>query len=525
MRKDKSLHWADQLAQRIIAQFPDKKIYTVAAGITPSGTIHIGNFREIITVDLIYRALKSQGKKARFIYSWDDYDRIRKVPKNVPNKEEFKKYMFIPGVDAPDPWGCHKSYTEHFEKELEDVLPKTGIKPEFIYQNKMYKKCKYADQIKFVLENKDKVRLILDKYRKEPLPEKWFPLSIYCDKCKREQTEVTDWNKKYTLKYKCECGFEGETNFKKQGNVKLLWRVDWPMRWKYEDVSAEGGGKEHNTKGGSIDTGHDLCRNVFKHTPPVRFMYDFITIKGSGGKMASSLGNVITLREVLEVYEPEMVRWLFAGTRPNTEFAISFDLDVLKIYEDFDKCERIYFGEQKAKNDKEKANQKRIYELSAVNKPPKKLPFQPSFRHLTNVLQFNNLDINKSISFYEKQLKDKFDKERLRKRAQCAVNWINKHAPEDFKFTLQEKVPKGIKLNKKQKNALKDVAKILKKKDNWEDKELHEEFYIIIKNNDLEIKDFFKAAYNVLINKDKGPKLAAFVIEIKDKAVKLFDSV
>jgi len=331
-----SKYWADQIAQKVVKEFPKEKEYTVAAGITPSGTIHIGNFREIITVDLIYRAIRDLGKNVRFIYSWDDYDRIRKVPKNIPNPKEFEKYMYMPGVDAPDPWGCHKSYTEHFEEEVIEQLPHVGIKPEFIYQNKMYRGLKYVDEIKFVLENRFQVSKILNKYRTEPLPDDWYPVSIYCEKCNREQTKIIEWDNKYTLKYKCDsCGFTGETNFKKQGNVKLPWRVDWPMRWRYEKVTCEGGGKDHNSPGGSLDTGHDLCKNVFKHNPPVRFMYDFITIKGAGGKMSSSTGEVVTLKEVLEIFTPEITRYIFAGRKPQTEFNITFDEDVLKIYEDF----------------------------------------------------------------------------------------------------------------------------------------------------------------------------------------------
>ena len=85
-----SYHWTDIAAENIIRQKGDKPNYTVAAGITPSGTVHIGNFREIITVELVKRALEKKGKKVRFIYSWDDYDVFRKVPKNMPKQEELK---------------------------------------------------------------------------------------------------------------------------------------------------------------------------------------------------------------------------------------------------------------------------------------------------------------------------------------------------------------------------------------------------------------------------------------------------
>ena len=51
--------WADKIAKKIVEIKGDKEEYVVAAGITPSGTIHIGHFREMITVDLVSRALQS----------------------------------------------------------------------------------------------------------------------------------------------------------------------------------------------------------------------------------------------------------------------------------------------------------------------------------------------------------------------------------------------------------------------------------------------------------------------------------
>ena len=43
-------HWADQTAEKIIRERGDLDVYTCASGITPSGTVHIGNFREIISL-------------------------------------------------------------------------------------------------------------------------------------------------------------------------------------------------------------------------------------------------------------------------------------------------------------------------------------------------------------------------------------------------------------------------------------------------------------------------------------------
>ena len=130
--KSSALHWADQVAEKVIQIKGDKEKYTVASGITPSGTVHIGNFREIITTELIARALRSKGKKIRFIYSWDDYDVFRKVPANMPKQEMLQTYLRKSIVDVPDPFGKEESYARHHEVEIEHAIQKVGIKTEFL---------------------------------------------------------------------------------------------------------------------------------------------------------------------------------------------------------------------------------------------------------------------------------------------------------------------------------------------------------------------------------------------------------
>ena len=290
------------------------------------------------------------------------------------------------------------------------------------------------------------------------------------------------------------------------------------MRWNYEKVDFEPGGKDHSTAGGSYETGKKICKAVWNWDAPTYVMYNFISIKGGPGKMSSSSGNVIDLNDVLEIYEPELVRYLFAGTRANKEFNISFDTDVLKIYEDYDKCERIYFGEEKV-NEKETEKQKRIYELSQIGKIPTMLPYQPGFRHLTTVLQINQLDVNKAVKYLEEQLKNDFDKKRLKTRAQCAKNWLYKYAPEDFKFTVQNKCL--VTLAKEEKKILQQLAERLLEKE-WTDIDLHEEIYVLCQGNNFSPPEFFKLVYKVLINKEKGPKLASFILEIgRERVAKL----
>ena len=63
------MHWSEEIAERLIKKNPDKEEYICAAGISPSGSVHIGNFRDIATPLFVVKALQKMGKKAKLIIS------------------------------------------------------------------------------------------------------------------------------------------------------------------------------------------------------------------------------------------------------------------------------------------------------------------------------------------------------------------------------------------------------------------------------------------------------------------------
>ena len=488
--------WADQIADEIIKK-EDKKEYVCASGITPSGNVHIGNFREVITTDLVVRALRDKGKKVRFLYSWDDHDRFRKVPKNVP--EEYEKYIGMSISDMPSPYNEKLSYAEYFEKEFENSLKKVWIEPDFIRQSLMVGKSKYADLIKLAVENKEVIMKILNKYRKEPLPKDWWPVTIYCGKCKKDFTKIISVEG-YEVEYECSCGNKEKVDMRKSGIVYSPWRVNWPMRWKYEGVDFEPGGIDHSVEGGSFTTAKEIVKAVFDGKVPMYQFYDWVKIKG-GKEFSSSSGNALTLNDVEKVYEPEILRYLFVGTKPKTGFQISFDNDVIKIYEDFDKLEEEYY------EGKLDPRQKRIYELSKVNIEKNK-PQKTNFRHLVTLAQIGKLEgLNKH---------DKI-------RAEKVKNWLELYAGEDMKFEVQEKLK--FPFEGKDKEALVELRETLKSKD-FTPEELFNEFYSICEKLEIKNTDFFRIAYQAIIGKEKGPRLAEFILLIgKDKIIKLLNQL
>lgn len=512
-----STHWADIHADKIIRErgplTPSKSQYTCASGITPSGTVHIGNFREIISVDLVVRALRDKGVPVRFIYSWDDYDVFRKVPANIPDPESFSRYLRLPITRVPDPWGEYDSYARAHEKRLEAVLPTLGVEPEYIYQTDRYTASHYAQGIRRALEHRDTIRGILDEFRSEPLPSDWWPVSVFSRFTGKDTTTVLSWDGEWGLTYRCDdSGREETVDLRSTDCVKLPWRVDWPMRWKEEDVDFEPAGKEHHSAGGSFDTARRVVEAVYDGSAPVTFKYDFISIKGMGGKISSSLGNVIDLNDVLSVYQPEIVRYLFAGTRPNAEFAISFDLDVIKIYEDYDRCERVYYGLEEV-GEKKRAKESRIYELSQVAQPAAQAPLQIPFRHLCNVLLITAGDIDAALARFGDFSDEEI--ERHRTRARCAWNWTQTHAPEDFRFTLRGPADAPVDLDDATRTCIRLLAdEIETNLDSHDEKSLQEYIYTVARGNGLEPADFFTAMYQVLVGKDKGPRLSGFLITL-----------
>jgi lysyl-tRNA synthetase, class I len=489
--------WADAIADEIIKR-KKKAEYVCASGIGVSGTLHIGNFRDGITTDLVVRALRDKGKKVRFVYSWDDFDRFRKVPANVP--KNYEKYIGMPVSDILSPFKKGMSYTKYFEDKFKAELVEVGVKPKFISQSEMNRKCKYASLIKKSLDNNDKIKRVLNKYRKEPLGKDWYPVSVYCEKCCKDFTKIID-AKGYEIEYECKCGFKDKIDYREKGIVKLKWRVDWPARWKYEGVDFEPGGGDIGAAGGSYVTGKEIAKNVFDYEAPKYVYYEMINFKGESGRFSGSKGNVLTVSDLLEIYEPEILRYLFVGTRPNKGFQISFDADVIKVYDEYDLLEEKYFDKIAT------PQERRIYELSQV-KPAKKRSEKLSFRHLVTFVQTGKTgELNAGSKL----------------RAEKVKNWLENYAPEDFKFEVQEKI--SVKLDKKQKQALIALKESLAVKDFTED-ELFNEFYEICKAVDISNKEFFGGAYGVIINKARGPRLAALILAIgKDKVVELLGKI
>ena len=65
----------------------------------------------------------------------------------------------------------------------------------------------------------------------------FYPTTLYCERCGKDTTTITHFNEVLkTVRYECICGNQNELSVLNTNNMKLNWKIDWPMRWMIEDV-------------------------------------------------------------------------------------------------------------------------------------------------------------------------------------------------------------------------------------------------------------------------------------------------
>ncbi|HKD97186.1 MAG TPA: lysine--tRNA ligase [Micromonosporaceae bacterium] len=356
--------FADEVIEESERRAPGKPV-VVASGLSPSGPIHLGNLREVMTPHLVADEIRRRGVDCVHILSWDDYDRYRKVPAGID--PTWAEHIGKPLSEVPAPPGSpYPTWAEHFKAPMTDALHELGIEFHPISQSAMYTSGAYREQILLAMRERDRVDAVLDRYRTKnraaqaaaaaatdpeegaERPESldadedergaagYFPYRPYCSACGRDSTTVTRYDDATTaLTYTCAYG-HGETVLLSEFNRgKLVWKVDWPMRWAYEGVVFEPSGVDHSSPGSSFVVGGQIVTEVFGGVPPIGPMYAFVGISGMA-KMSSSRGGVPTPAEALELMEAPLLRWLYARRRPNQAFKISFDQEMQRLYDEWD---------------------------------------------------------------------------------------------------------------------------------------------------------------------------------------------
>ncbi len=357
--------WVTRAADDAIGHAGEGKPVTVSSGISPSGPVHLGNLREFLTVHFVADELRRRGVPVRHLHVWDDYDRFRKVPREVD--PSYAEYIGRPLSAVPDPWECHPSWAEHFKEPLRESLHAMGCDMEEVSQTERYQAGVYREQVLLAVQHRGEIESVLARYRTkkvvaEPVSEQEaealedsvaadddvegttelerFPYKPYCLTCLRDATTVTAYYDASTdLSYTCDRGHAHTINLATQDEGKLAWKVDWPMRWAFEHVDFEPAGMDHATPGSSFTVGHELVEKVFGMPRPAWFGYGFVGFAGVQ-KMSSSAGGAPTAQDALRVLEAPILRWLYVRRNPKQTFDIDFGPEVVRLYDEWDSLSR-----------------------------------------------------------------------------------------------------------------------------------------------------------------------------------------
>jgi lysyl-tRNA synthetase class 1 len=481
------IHWADVCAENVRQDIAHR----VATGITPSGPIHIGNMREVVTGDLVYKAMVDRGLTAELIYIADDFDPLRKVYPFLP--ERYAEYIGMPLCDIPCPCGECRNYAEHFLAPFLNALDQMDVKPTVIRQSEQYRSGAYTSEIRRVIEHRNEIREILERVSGRTLPEDWSPFYPICGGCGRiiNVPILNHDPERHLVTYRCDCGHEGVADYSK-GEGKLVWRVDWPMRWSSLGVTVEPFGKDHAAAGGSYDTGKEIVSTVFNGEAPFPVMYEWISLKGKGA-MASSTGVAITIDSMLEIVPPDVLRYLIARTRP--EKAITFDpgMGLISLIDEYDRVVQ--------------AGDSREFEFCNISSVHTGIPV----RHMVTVVQIAGND-EAILEILKRSGYDALNRDAILQQARRVKVWLDKYAPEMVKFEVQDKLPaEADSINEEERAGLSALLSSITTIDEWNAGNLHNAVYSAGEDSGVNPKSIFRALYLVFLGKERGPRLGWFL--------------
>ncbi|MFP3909807.1 MAG: lysine--tRNA ligase [Archaeoglobaceae archaeon] len=475
------VHWADVTAKKLLEK--DRR-HKIATGITPSGHIHLGNLREMMTADAVKRAINDGEGEAEVVYIADTFDPLRRRYPFLP--EEYDEYIGMPLNIIPDPEGCHDNYAEHFLAPFLESIKELDIEVTVERADEMYRDGRYVEEIKTALDKRDEIAQILHEITGREIGEDWYPFMPFCENCKRiNASKVTGYDDEWVY-YRCECGHEGKASYR--GGGKLSWRVDWAARWKILAITCEPFGKDHATAGGSYDTGVRLAREIFGIEPPFPIIYEWIHLKGVGA-MKSSKGIVVPVKDLVDTLPPELVRYIIIRSKP--EKHIEFDpTNLLEVIEEF---------EDAYKKDERSIQLSMVSEAEYSDVP---------FKHILVVGQIAKWDSNSVLNILERTgyKIDETMRKDVERKIEFASKWIEKYAPDRLKFEITEEIPE---LEQEEKEFLKIFTDSLQ--EGMTADEIHTLVYETAKENNIKPKKAFGAIYKAILNKSSGPRVGYFL--------------
>lgn len=512
-----------------------------ASGISPSGPIHLDNLREVLTTHFVAEELRARGRNVEHLHSWDDFDRLRKVPVGIP--EHFADHIGQPLSRVPDPEGVFASWADRYIHQFRQAVEPLGVQARWVRQSEMYgERNAYADVVCACLARREEIFEVLARYQTEKLQDlsyedrraAFWPYRVYDPVTGKDDAELLSFDPDHAvLTWRSRGdGSIREADLRTTSPGKLVWKVDWPMRWAFEKVDFEPGGTDHSSPGSSYTVGSELVRLFFGWHPPEYVPYAFVGFGGQS-KMSSSRGVSATPDFALQFVEPALLRWLYLRRRPDAEFAIDFGEQLWRAYDEWDAASaKTEAGEL---DGVEAEMVRRALRTSAgpIAAPARRV----SFRTLWTALDSTHGDRAQTLRIVSAHLDDAPEPDalatELEPRLSCAAGWVEHVlAPED-RLTPRQTFDAATweALAPREQQAVRRF--LTEVREPWTLKGLEDLLYGVPKleaglaidaDPTPEVKkaqrELFKALYGLLLGSERGPRLPTLLLSLGTERVR-----
>ncbi len=462
-------------------------------GYGPSGLPHIGTFGEVVRTTMVqhaFRVLTKDEYPTKLICFSDDMDGMRKVPSNLPQQDMLAGYIDKPLTDVPDPFGTHEGFAQHNNARLRAFLDGFGFEYDFYSATEQYRSGAFDAVLLKALEKYQAIMDVMlptlgEERRATYSP--FLPISPKTGKVLYVPMKATNPSEG-TITFADEEG-EDITLPVTGGNVKLQWKPDFGMRWAALGVDFEMFGKDHQANAPIYSK---ICR-ILSVEPPVQYVYELF-LDDKGEKISKSKGNGLAVEEWLR-YAPQESLSLYMFQKPRTAKKLHFDV-IPKAVDEYRQHLNAFEGQSA---DKQLENP--TWHIHLGNPP--KLGADISFSLMLNLVSVANAEDKDTLwGFIARYAPDASPEKEpfLDRLAGYALAYY-----EDFvKPTKVFREPDA-----KERAAMEDLVQRLKALDPAEtDPEIIQtEVFAAGKAHEFEnLRDWFKALYEVLLGQSQGPR-------------------
>ena len=444
-------------------------------------------------------------------------DGLRKVPENVPRREEIAQHLGEPVWKIPDPFGCCVSFADHMIGLLEKFLEPVEVEYELIRASEMYSSGRFDEALKLILDKHAAIIAIITPTLREENRAGWSPFMPICPKCGQvvERTVTAYHPERATVEFVCEksaggtvgCGFRGEQSVL-GGRAKVQWKVDWALRWYALKVDYELYGKDLTD---SARLSGQILR-VLGGNPPMGFPFEMF-LDEEGHKVSKSVGRGVTVEqwtryapiEALKLFllqNPRRARKLFLSSIP--QYVDEF-LEALREYSTAD----------------EAARKSSALEFVLQKTTPRRFNSELSFGMMMNLVATLGTSDREFIWNYLKRYDaaiagDPETEAMARTLIECTLNFYA-----DFiEPTKRAYAPTNV-----EREQLRQLVGYLTEHPGASAEEIEKKIYDLGRENYDKPGKIFPLMYRSILGQERGPRLGAFIkLATPARVIELLDA-